>query len=703
MDKLLIGFFLLLSVSVSYSQTANENVPDYNGNFRYGVNMGYYPPWSNTNLATIAAGDPSQNVEGVGVKSLRPALFEWFFEFWGYDFNLNEYYYFDYLDLKEHTAIVGYPNDVHRDDVWYCPTAQSSSFKNIYLDIWDGGLNGTPYNDDNYYAAYLYKVVSVYKDHVRFWEIWNEPDFDHSYQAWLPPGEPGNWWENNPDPCDHAFHAPVSNYIRMLRVSYEIIKMLDPDGFVCVGGLGYPSYLDAILRNTDNPYDGSISNDHPLKGGAYFDVLSFHAYPHVENDMAYWSDELNNMIYNRHSDLAANLVVDKKNEFEAVLFNHGYNGATYPMKHAILTETNIPRINVNNNLGSDDAQINFTIKALVKAQMNNIRQMYFYSIAEVAHEGESNNEFNYMGFYRNLTGTYPYSQVRNNSGTAFKTTSHLLYGWEYDKVATDDLNLPFNVDGAAFISSWGEYRYVLWAKTWNDMDEAITATYSFPYDLQISNLEEFKWDYTSNYQTLIVPSQGISLSSCPTFYQRSFAPLAVELLAFNAKVLKEDVVLDWQVSEGQEIKTFTVERSIDHENWEKIIVVDEIGERTNFEAVDEEPILGTGYYRLLMEEPDGTTSYSSIQSVTFKATDEFSVFPNPARNNLNVFVNNPEDVLNIGIYGMDGKLYECPYNLNSQTVDLNISKLRSGMYILMLTTKNGQQSKKFMVKGAGEN
>ena len=61
-----------------------------------------------------------------------------------------------------------------------------------------------------------------------------------------------------------------------------------PKAFVAVGGLGWPSYLDVICRHTDEPFDGTATGQYPLKGGAYFDCMSFHSYPHLDNSMRRW-------------------------------------------------------------------------------------------------------------------------------------------------------------------------------------------------------------------------------------------------------------------------------------------------------------------------------------------------------------------------------------------------------------------------------
>ncbi len=61
-------------------------------------------------------------------------------------------------------------------------------------------------------------------------------------------------------------------------------RKVDPTAHVAVGGLGYPYFLDAMLRNTDGQ-DGSTA-------GNYFETLSFHFYPVFagKNSSDEWAD-----------------------------------------------------------------------------------------------------------------------------------------------------------------------------------------------------------------------------------------------------------------------------------------------------------------------------------------------------------------------------------------------------------------------------
>ena len=153
---------ILLCFQLAWSQpdyTANDQIPPYNQAFRYGSNFGNYPPWSNNQVADIAAGQLGMDNEGIGLKAHRPAMPEYFFEAWNYDVRLADFAHFDQLGIKENVAFIGFPSEAHREGVFHCSADQSEVFSNLYEPIWDNGANGTPVNDDNYYALYIYKVI----------------------------------------------------------------------------------------------------------------------------------------------------------------------------------------------------------------------------------------------------------------------------------------------------------------------------------------------------------------------------------------------------------------------------------------------------------------------------------------------------------------------------------------------------------------
>ncbi|MGZ3948702.1 MAG: PKD domain-containing protein, partial [Flavisolibacter sp.] len=521
MKHRLFAFFkkaLALSIPFLFFYSTKAQVPNansfssqvnYTGNYRYGVNQGYYPGWSAENTATIAAGSSAVNVKGVGVKSFRVPLYDDFLTQWGLTVEVGKFQAYAQLGADDNTAFVGSPDASHRDPTTYPGSPeQSKTFNNLYEPIWLDAAQ-TQINPNNYYAKYLYDVVSTYGPYIKFWEVVNEPDFTYSSAGWLgdqTPLPPGSWFDHNPTPDELVnLRAPIFSYIRMLRISWEVIKKLQPNDFVCLGGIGYRSFLDAILRNTDNPSDGSVNSSYPGKGGAYFDVISYHCYPMY-----------NVTVGNRQSDAAAASYIAAKNAMDALAANYGYNGSQYPKKQFICTETGVSRIMSGTNWGSNDGQRNYIMKASVLSQKNSVRQVYWFSLGDGT---DATNQYQQMGLYYYFGGNSPYNETASDQGKALKTTSDLLYGKTYDASRTASLSLPSSVEGAAFRALDGSYTYVLWAKTTGDLSEYANATYSFPNTVIASaNIVRKEWDFSETNSASTISKTNISLSGSPSFF-----------------------------------------------------------------------------------------------------------------------------------------------------------------------------------------
>ncbi|MBP7497538.1 MAG: T9SS type A sorting domain-containing protein [Bacteroidales bacterium] len=89
---------------------------------------------------------------------------------------------------------------------------------------------------------------------------------------------------------------------------------------------------------------------------------------------------------------------------------------------------------------------------------------------------------------------------------------------------------------------------------------------------------------------------------------------------------------------------------------------------------------------------------SSIED--FNINNNFNIYPNPANDLLSVDINNNENNLqNISLYNSTGKLIATYYNSDiiNNRLQINISDLNQGIYIINVYTDNGTYSKKFNI------
>ena len=706
------AFLLSQNTQAQVNFTANDRVLPYDKVFRFGVNLGYYPPWSTEELANLAGGNPALGIKGIGATTARPSIAESLLESFGYDALIPTYEALYQRGLRDLNAIVGEPSEAHRDYAFHCPTNKTIMFRNMYEPIWDGGLNGTPVNENNYYALYLWKAVNKYKKYIRIWEIVNEPDYEKRVDAngnpapiqWQGDYLPNfGWWVSDPAPCDYQLHAPITEYVRMLRISWEVIKTADPTAFVEIGALGYPHFLDAVMRNTDNPSGGQVSAQYPLKGGAYFDLMGYHTYPHIDGSLwTYRPDNGQITGFHRHSDGAIDSgVIKKKVWFQRVLDKYGYNGITYPKKNWTVTEFNLPRrvFSSSNYIGSEELQRNSIVKAAVTCYQQDLMQLHVFSLGDNKPASTANYEFDLMGLYKFLDASNRPSGAQVNSvGVAYKTMSDAVAGSVYDAARTAQMNLPSNIGGGAFrFPNTDRYVYILWARTMNDYSEDVFASYSFPQSFGLAGLQKREWFYSQNSSSSTVLPTNISLTASPIYLSSSFT-IPVELVSFSGKRINNVSQLKWETATEINTANFEIERSDDAQKFTPIGQVKAKGNSItpqSYTFTDDKKIKSTVYYRLKANDLDGKVSYSKIVALNEDQAIKTLIFPNPFGKKLTVQLNtdarNTEDY-DVSLMDMSGRLLFQQKIQN--TVEWSTENLPSGMYILKVAGRGTVETQK---------
>jgi len=242
----------------AYLKTPDPNELQY----RLGNGIGYIGNgWDDSKMYILSS--------MCGYDGQRKKLPEQHFINWGYEIEVGDCKTNDKYGILDVVGYLATPSKEHSsnktDNSELCYPA------NLYEPIWleDGSVN-----PNNYWAFYINKTVTIYKDYIKIWETWNEPDYTRNYN------DVSKWKTEPPEPkiLTH-WYGTIFEYIRLLRITYEVAKKVDPTCWVATGGLGYTNFLDAILRYTDNPDGGKVTEEYPAYGGAYFDCDAYHQYP----------------------------------------------------------------------------------------------------------------------------------------------------------------------------------------------------------------------------------------------------------------------------------------------------------------------------------------------------------------------------------------------------------------------------------------
>jgi len=158
--------------------------------------------------------------------------------------------------------------------------------------------------------------------------------------------------------------------------------------------------------------------------------------------------------------------------------------------------------------------------------------------------------------------------------------------------------------------------------------------------------------------------------------------LPVELAQFKGKLEAGKTKLNWQTVSEINNKFFEIEWKHEHSNWEKIGYVEGSGTSTNLKQyffVHKTPLKGENYYRLKQVDFDDAFEYSATISVKLKEAIPFSVFPNPAINEITIQSQGVEGVVNI--YNTTGYLLK-KKDVTSLNQKVDISDLQSGLYLI---------------------
>jgi Secretion system C-terminal sorting domain/Carbohydrate binding domain len=174
------------------------------------------------------------------------------------------------------------------------------------------------------------------------------------------------------------------------------------------------------------------------------------------------------------------------------------------------------------------------------------------------------------------------------------------------------------------------------------------------------------------------------------------APLPVDLLSFQANASKNKTVgLNWQVADEKRIKAYSIERSAEGQKFSAIgsVAAQNSSTQTSYAFNDENPLKGINYYRLKINEEDGTFKYSKVQSIRTGASSKALIYPNPTSDYIQV--KNTEGVESVEIFDISGRSVR--QFLNNASSQLDISSLPKGVYQVAIKA-NGETNFSRVVK-----
>jgi hypothetical protein len=178
------------------------------------------------------------------------------------------------------------------------------------------------------------------------------------------------------------------------------------------------------------------------------------------------------------------------------------------------------------------------------------------------------------------------------------------------------------------------------------------------------------------------------------------APLPVKLLAYQAKIAANQIVLTWQTASEQNNKGFEIYRSGDDRKFVKMAEI--VGNKTtmvaqNYAFYDKQPLQGNNYYRLVQIDLNGEEAELGERVVNFGLSNlNLKLSPNPTTAEVQVF-HAAGKFSQLQVVDVQGHVKQkITIKANTTTTNVNIAGYPKGIYWIRLNGKGEQQSGKLI-------
>ncbi|WP_028786981.1 T9SS type A sorting domain-containing protein [Terrimonas ferruginea] len=184
--------------------------------------------------------------------------------------------------------------------------------------------------------------------------------------------------------------------------------------------------------------------------------------------------------------------------------------------------------------------------------------------------------------------------------------------------------------------------------------------------------------------------------------ENTFTLLPVTLLYFAAQEQSGKTLLTWATATEKNNSGFGIEHSLDGINWRNIDFVatkasggNSLG-RLNYEYIHQAPANGKNFYRLKQIDIDERFVYSPVSTVTFGEFNRIKLSPNPV--NTTLFITGLSGKYVISVLNVSGQVVKTIRTDGGSTMQVDVSTLASGMYLIRIESSTGNQESYKVIK-----
>lgn len=180
-------------------------------------------------------------------------------------------------------------------------------------------------------------------------------------------------------------------------------------------------------------------------------------------------------------------------------------------------------------------------------------------------------------------------------------------------------------------------------------------------------------------------------------------PFPVKLIDFSASLQNYKPILQWTVTNEQEMLGYDIEKSVDGTSFSKVgfVAAQNTGSLTKYSFSDGTALQGKAYYRLKQKDKDGTVTYSEIRTLEAIALNAWKLINNTpgaqVKLQLDLTGQAPVTVQLFSALGTEVfRQYYGNLPAGTTTVELASQFTGSGIYYLKVTMGNESRSEKIL-------
>ena len=164
----------------------------------------------------------------------------------------------------------------------------------------------------------------------------------------------------------------------------------------------------------------------------------------------------------------------------------------------------------------------------------------------------------------------------------------------------------------------------------------------------------------------------------------------------TASFVNGKTLLSWSTASELATKSFTVEKSLDGRAFTSIGVVSANNKPTSYNFKDAS-VGAIQYYRLKIENNDGSFSYSAVVALSNKLTIKLGIYPNPVSNSALISHSKASEGASLTVLSVDGKII-ATYGIQTGATktSIDVSRLAKGTYFVSFEDNGSQATAQFV-------